>query len=367
MKRKIVYLNPDAFTDTDLSVLKELSKSYHVTWFYIYESKKNVRLTLEDANSYAQKYNIELRVKDPLVRRRDIRNFKFYYQITKEINSINPDLVYHCERNPYWAICICLFMKCKNVVLGIHDASVHTFNFSFGLLLAILFKDLTFKFHKNFITFSPNQQKYLREYYKLESYLVGMSCKDFGVSYQTPEPINKGIKLLFFGSINIYKGLDLLIVALENLRKKGVTNISLTIAGNGSCWQEYSTLIKTPELYNLQIRFIKNSEIPDLMASHHFLVLPYRNATQSGPLFTAINYELPIIAPNFGCFQETYNNNSAILYEPNELEKALYDLHNLTQTQFNEMKDSCKILKYNFSEEIIAQKYIYVFNTIINK
>ena len=59
------------------------------------------------------------------------------------------------------------------------------------------------------------------------------------------------------------------------------------------------------------------------MSSHHFLALPYRDATQSGPLATAIAYELPILAPRFGYFMETYTDDSAILYKHGDIENAL--------------------------------------------
>ena len=50
MKRTIVYLNPDFFTDTDLTVLKYLAEKYRVVWYYIYESIKSTnRITIDKA------------------------------------------------------------------------------------------------------------------------------------------------------------------------------------------------------------------------------------------------------------------------------------------------------------------------------
>ena len=164
--------------------------------------------------------------------------------------------------------------------------------------------------------------------------------------------------------INKYKGLDLLISALEQLKSEGICNISLTIAGKGIFWSTCEQLIKTPEMYNLQIRFIDNEEIPDLMSSHHFLVLPYRDATQSGPLATAVAYELPVIAPNFGCFKETYSNKSALLYEQGHIKEALTEVSNMTGDKYEDMRNACKMLKDAYSEEEIAKNYIKCFNGI---
>ena len=45
MKKTLVYLNPDCFTDTDLTVLKHLTNDFRVVWYYIHESKKINKIT----------------------------------------------------------------------------------------------------------------------------------------------------------------------------------------------------------------------------------------------------------------------------------------------------------------------------------
>ena len=120
-------------------------------------------------------------------------------------------------------------------------------------------------------------------------------------------------------------------------------------------------------MYNLQVRFIENNEIPDLMSTHHFLVLPYRDATQSGPLATAVAYELPVIAPNFGCFSETYTTESAMLYSQGNLVEALKRVAVITNEEYQYMKIACKKVKEANSEERIAENYIRCFNRLMNK
>lgn len=367
MKKKIVYFNSDCFTDTDTTVLKHLVKDFDVVWFYLYESiKDSNKLTIEYAKSYGKKYGIDVRVIDPKVRYRSPKNLKFYFKLADEINKINPDMVFHCNRNPYWALAVNFRLKCDKVILGVHDVKAHSYSLSLGRLLDNMTRGLSLRIHKFFITFSTNQQAMLQREYHKDSYMVGMSYKDFGISNKKKQNINQGIKLLFFGSINKYKGLDLFITALEDIRLKGIQNLTLTIAGKGPDWEHCKSLVKTKEMFNLNIRFVDNSEIPDLMSSHHFLVLPYRDATQSGPLATAVAYELPIIAPNFGCFAETYNNKSAILYDKGGLVDALKTVSVITEEQYINMTNECKVVKENNSEEKIAENYIKCFNKVIN-
>jgi len=367
-KKVLVYLNHDCYTDTDMTVLKHLAKEYKVIWYYIHESIKDIhKITVEQAQAYADSYDIELRSVDPLVRNRNPKNLLFYIGIAKEINAIKPDIVYHSHRGPYWCLAVRLYLNCKNVVIGIHDAQTHSYQMTLSRMLEKYSKDYSLKVHRHFITFSPNQHDLLLSAYGKESKMVGMSYKDFGKSDKHLSPIDKGVKLLFFGSINEYKGLDLLINTLEQLRTEGVKNITLTIAGRGVSWPSCEAIIKTTEMYNLQVRFVDNSEIPDLMSTHHFLILPYRDATQSGPLATAVAYELPVIAPAFGCFTETYDNDSAILYPQGELYKALLKVSSLSQVEYDTMKKACAKVKEANSEERIAQNYIDCFNELLTK
>lgn len=365
MKKTLVYLNPDCYTDTDLTVLKHLTNDFRVVWYYIHEAKKTNKLTIGDAEQYAHQNGIELHIVDPKVRKRSIKNLWFYWNIANDINKIHPDVVFHCERNPYWAIAIKMRLICSKVILGVHDAKTHSYSFSISMFLEKITKDLVLKVHKYFVTFSEGQKELFKKEYGRDSYMVGMSYKYFGDSILKRDNIGNGVKLLFFGSINKYKGLDLLISALEQLRSEGICNISLTIAGKGIFWSTCEQLIIIPEMYNLKIRFVDNAEIPDLMSSHHFLVLPYRDATQSGPLATAVAYELPVIAPNFGCFTETYSSESAILYTQGHIKEALIEVSNMSNDKYDAMRTACKKLKDAYSEEAIAKNYIKCFYDIL--
>lgn len=366
----IVYINPDFYTDTDITVLRNLKKQYRVVWFYIYElfNSNIMRYGEEYVKEYGEKYGIETKVYYQKKKGRHPSNYLFFRQIANDMNGYSPSIVYHCIRNPFWGIAIKTTLKCKNVVMGIHDAQAHSYTLSVTSILNKLFRDVILKFHKHFITFSPNQHELLKTYYGIDSAMVGMSCKDFGKSTRSVRPVEEGINLLFFGSIHLYKGLDLLIGAMEELRTEyGTNNLKLTIAGRGPHWEECRRNIKTQEMYDLKIRFIDNSEIPDLMSGATFLALPYRNATQSGPLVTAIAYELPIFAPNYGCFSESYSNSSAILYKPEQLKESLLKLSRITQEEYDKLKECCKLVKQNNSEEAIAANYCRYFMSLTNK
>ena len=362
----LVYYSPDCFTDTDITVIRHLASHFRVVWFYMYESlqAKVMRYKPEKAKEYAERYGITLEIVDPKMRRRNPKNILFYKRLAKRINNYNPDIVYACSIFPFWTFCY-RHIKCPNKVLGIHDVSLHSYKFSLAKQWIQHNKENWLKRFINIFTFSPNQHDLLKSRLGKDSTMVGMSYKDFGKSEATPPTIDNGVKILFFGTISLYKGLDLFILALEELRQVGVKNLYLTIAGKGESWEECKSLIHTQEMYNLQVRFIDNDEIPDMMSSHHFLALPYRNATQSGPLAAAIGYGLPVIAPDFGCFADTVNEEASVLYKKGELTTALRSISEMTQDDYAKMRRSMLLLREEYSEERIANNYIQAFKNIL--
>lgn len=362
MKRTIAYINPDCYFETDLTVLRYLASQYNVLWYPVYYTDRPIYYTPEQLQDYAARYGIELHLCPRLYRQRDPRNYGYYSRIVDEINSKNAELVFSCiSEELYWSLAAGK-LKAKRL-LGLHDVVKHSLSNRLKRRIQSWIHNYSIAHSDYFCVFSEYQQEKFRAVYKKNCYNLGMSCKDFGPSSLQPGKLADGCDLLFFGGIMRYKGLDLLINELERLYGLGVDNLHLTIAGDGEDREVCKALIRTPEIYRLQMRFIDNSEIADLMCSHHFLVLPYRDVTQSGPLKIAANYGLPIIAPAMGSFTELYDDNSAILY--NSLESALREAAAISEQDYAIMRESAAQLHERCSEQVVAHRYIDFFNTLL--
>ncbi|MGC4235585.1 MAG: glycosyltransferase [Niabella sp.] len=109
--------------------------------------------------------------------------------------------------------------------------------------------------------------------------------------------------VLFFGFIRKYKGLDLLLNAIADLKSQ-ISNLKLLIAGEFyEDEQSYTDLIKELGIENmlmLKTNFIADSEVRYYLCASDVLVQPYKNATQSGVTPLAYYFEKPMIVTNVG-------------------------------------------------------------------
>lgn len=363
MDRKvIVYINPGSFFDTDITVLHHLSKIYRVIWFPIVQTQQDSKISEKELLEYAHINDIDCHLTVVDYRLRDMRNLFLYCRIVNEAKKANADIIFTCYKQIYLLLALKILFPNRKIVYGFHDVRPHT-GARTRLVLAMV--KMATKWFRNFVTFSKGQQQILKDDYHKDSFLIGMSSKYLGESNLMVPPIDKKVKLLFFGSIIKYKGVDLLIKAMEDLYDEGIRNMSVTIAGKGEAWEECRSLITHNELFETNIKFIDNCKIPDLVCYHHFLVQPYRDVTNSGPLMIAFAYGLPVVAPNIGCFGELLDKNSAVLYEQGHLKDALKNISTMTTDIYQLLCKGMTKLKKTYSEESIAKKYIKCFESII--
>lgn len=107
--------------------------------------------------------------------------------------------------------------------------------------------------------------------------------------------------LLFFGFIRPYKGLDLLLRALKEIKDPSV---QLLVAGEFyEDANTYKTLIDELGIRDkliLKTDFIPDSEVKYYLCAADVVVQPYKNATQSGVTPLSYHYEKPMIVTNVG-------------------------------------------------------------------
>jgi len=204
-------------------------------------------------------------------------------------------------------------------------------------------------------------------------------CQDFGVSEKAVtvirHPVNNafpdteltateakqrlGLRdeekaILFFGRIRPYKGIEYLLDAFRLLDKQA--DYRLIVAGEpkkGS--EEYLHEIRERVKTDfdqgrvvLRIQFIPDDEMELYLKGADVLVLPYKEIFQSGVLFLAYSFGLPVVATDVGSFREEIVEGSTGFLskpgEPADLAKAIQtyfasDLFKNLRVRRPELKD----------------------------
>lgn len=115
-------------------------------------------------------------------------------------------------------------------------------------------------------------------------------------------PLKKKV-LLFFGRLERYKNILLLIKKFNNLSN----NYFLIIAGKANDQKLLNEVIfKTKNNKNIKLysRFIHNDKVQFFFNSCDIVVLPFKNILNSGSIMLALSFAKPVYCPNKGSLRE---------------------------------------------------------------
>ena len=116
--------------------------------------------------------------------------------------------------------------------------------------------------------------------------------------------------VLFFGNIDHYKGLDILLESLDFLPPEFVQNFRLIIAGRIKSEEHMNLINGLLEKSHLKdrilahVKFIGNQDVESYFMASDCVALPYRKIYQSGIIFMAYAFGLPVLASDVGNFRQ---------------------------------------------------------------
>jgi glycosyltransferase involved in cell wall biosynthesis len=286
-KKKICWITPDYFLIVDAPKVPFLSPEFDIEWILIntFGTKRKTD-ALVTTGFKPKEYNLKYRQKDP-------RIILQYLKLIFRIRKLKPDLIYISFHGfPFFFPLFLMFLKHAKIVWGVHNVRTPKGASNSGMM--DIYQDYIFRRVRNIHVFSEYQMNLAKKLYPSKKhFLIPLTLEDYGSSAVTP-PEDK-IRFLFFGYIREYKGLDLLIRSFLELRNEGFGNIELMIAGQCGNWNYYSSMINGEPAIKSRIESIPNQQIPDIVSSCHYVVLPYRDSAQSGVLNLAYQYRKPVI------------------------------------------------------------------------
>jgi glycosyltransferase involved in cell wall biosynthesis len=130
-------------------------------------------------------------------------------------------------------------------------------------------------------------------------------------------------RLLFFGTIRPYKGLEHLVEAFNALSPHEAGDYRLTVVGE--TWEGWTLPLDLIEAspyrdrITLVNRYVSDDEVTGFFAEADVVVLPYLRSSASGPLHIAMSNGLPVVVTSVGGLTEAAADyEGAILVEPGD-------------------------------------------------
>ncbi len=347
MRKKIAWITADYFIDVDIPIVPRLRRDCDIEWYVLQGSDGKIAIPpLPDG--------CEMHLCKMPYRRRNPKCIEFYADLAKRIQTYNPDIIYiDALEMPYLYPVFDYYLPRHKMVHAAHNVVSYP-GWPNRRLMQVYLK-YVFSTHKHFHIFSRHTQLEFEKMYKGKHILcTPLSLKDYGKPSSTARRPDDKVNFLFFGNVKQNKRLDILLQAFAALPQEIRNKAHLSVLGYCDNKQPYEQLIA---LLGDSVTFnpnrIPDEDIPDIFASHHYLVLPYENVAQSGPHMIAYNYNIPVIATRIEGFTEHITDGEdGFLFEVNDIK----DLTRILTTVIDMSPIGYEALRANLSE-IIASRY----------
>ena len=154
---------------------------------------------------------------------------------------------------------------------------------------------------------------------------------------QGPSSKDEPFKLLYFGLIRPYKGVDDLVQAYSAFDRDQAAQFRLSIVGETweDCTAPDEAIAGSPhaDLIERVDRYVSDGELAAYVAQADAIVLPYRRASLSGSLHIAMTAGLPVVVTAVGgLVEEVKDYSGALIVPPGDqlaLQQALIKLLSL--------------------------------------
>jgi glycosyltransferase involved in cell wall biosynthesis len=238
---------------------------------------------------------------------REIDGLRQLARIRSEINEFGADVTHFQQATMVDPrVFVAAARRPRHYAVTLHDPSVHPGDHHPSRVFFALERAM---FTGAGVTFTHGQAL-VEETRKRKPWLRGpIEIVPHGVDVLHPAPLPEVPTLLFFGRISHYKGLDVLLDAMPRVWEAAPTT-RLVIAGYGQIPESDALADARVDVRN---EHVPESVVPELYNGATAVVLPYRQASQSGVGSLAKSYGRASIVTDEGGLPELVADGSGIV------------------------------------------------------
>ncbi|CCZ69790.1 uncharacterized protein BN759_01962 [Bacteroides sp. CAG:702] len=363
MKKRICWITSGYLLQVDLPLLHKVKEYFDIKWVVYASPGSDMAKHAED---YAYKHGLDFTLLYSMRHRYNPMIYSDFVRQMKKLKDYNADIYYfNMIAFPYLIFAIKRYLPADKVVMAMHHGHIHR-----GMQLRHIYK-YYLRFLCNqpfwFQYFSTTQASYFTGNVS-HRFVIPLALNDFGKADSVLS--QDCVIFLSFGNIIKTKNIGLLIKAACIVKEQCNKPFKVKIVGHCRSWEKYQSLIKYPEIFDLEIKRVPDNEIPNLFSSSHYLVLPYLSVTQSGPLRIAYGYNLPVLTSDLPGFKESVVEGvTGLMFASNDvnalamlIKKCINEYPSLYERLKNSQKEYAG---RNLSVDAVVDQYVTMFNKIL--
>lgn len=275
-----------------------------------------------------------------------------------------------------------IMYKSVPILTTIHDVKLHSGLSSFFNLLHRIATKITILLSDYIIVHDKISKKIIEEKFNYPTeriFVVPIGAYDIfceNVDITFPERAN----VLFFGELRYNKGVDRLIQIAE-IVKKEIDNVCFIVAGNPKVIAQHSlaeagivnrSLEKMKKLNYFKVigKYIPDNEVKNLFLNASVVILPYRDATQSGIVGIAYAFARPVVATKVGGLPDLIiDGETGYLTKTNtdeEIAECVIKLLKDKELYIKMCKNAFQLYRTKLSWDSVSHQIFELYKKILN-
>lgn len=172
--------------------------------------------------------------------------------------------------------------------------------------------------------------------------------------------------MIFFGFIRKYKGLDIVLEAMQHLPDNYYLIVAGEVYGGFDDYQQIIDKHNLAHRVQLHVRYVSDNEVPDLFCASDICVLPYRSATQSGVIPIAYHFEIPVVVTDVGGLREVVEpfNTGVVAPDTSPLSVAQAVEECFYRNSTDNLSGNIHLFKQKYSWDNLAETVLEMYRQL---